>query len=130
MDRPPRNLETERLVSPQSIFYAYGVAGLSASLVCLLNYFMVFQSYGITPRMLAFSVDKGHFQPPPFKVDAEGATRTAVGKLVPDFFADGKVYNAVEQYDIHRHAMSAWCAAPLVALFAPFEALHSVAQRR
>lgn len=122
MRRKPRNLETERLVTTQSIFYAYGIAGVSSSLVCLLNYFMVFHSYGISPRMLAFSVDKGHFLPPPYvrSVDANGnpITLAAGSRVVPDFYSfNGDKYSAEEQYDIHRHAMSAWYLCVVLTQF-------------
>ncbi len=111
MLRPPRNLATERLVSVQSVAYAYGVAGLSATGVCLLNYFMVFLYHGITPKALAFSVNRGHFQPSPFELGADGLTRTLAGRVVPDFvLPDGRVYGAEKQYEIHRESMAAWCA--------------------
>jgi hypothetical protein len=111
MLRPPRNLATERLVSVQSVAYAYGVAGLSATGVCLLNYFMVFLYHGITPKALAFSVNRGHFQPSPFELGADGRTRTLAGRVVPDFvLPDGRVYGAEKQYEIHRESMAAWCA--------------------
>lgn len=118
MLRKPRDLKTERLVTVQSIFYAYGVAGVSSSLVCLLNYFMVFHSYGISPRMLAFSMDEGHFLPPPY-VTVDGVTLAGASRrAVPDFASfDGRVYGAEQQYEIHRHAMSAWYLCVVLTQF-------------
>lgn len=56
MERKPRNVKTDRLVSAPSLFYTYIVAGLANALTCMWCYFMVFVSYKIQVRHVAFSV--------------------------------------------------------------------------
>jgi sodium/potassium-transporting ATPase subunit alpha len=66
MRRRPRNVRTDRLVSGPSLFYSYITAGASSSAVCLFCFLMVYSRAGVPPSQLAFSLDAGHFAPPPF----------------------------------------------------------------
>ena len=119
MTRPPRNLKNDRLVTAAAVRYAYGVAGFSSCVVCLGTYFLVFAYHGITPSMLAWSVDRGQFQAPPFSVRAsDGATLGPTGRVVPDLVStSGRVYGADKQYAFHREAMSAWFLCVVLTQF-------------
>jgi Cation transporting ATPase, C-terminus len=47
MDRPPRDIATERLVSLPLLLYAYLIAGIPESLCCFGAYLWTFHHYGI-----------------------------------------------------------------------------------
>lgn len=55
MNRPPRNAETDHLVTLRTVTYWYLLAGAWETLVCYLNYFLVFNYYGIDPHNLPFT---------------------------------------------------------------------------
>jgi sodium/potassium-transporting ATPase subunit alpha len=119
LTRPPRNLKKDRLVTAAAVRYAYGVAGVSSSVVCLGTYFLVFAYHGITPTMLAWSTDRGQFQSPPFSVRAsDGATLGPTGRVVSDLVSSsGRVYGAEQQYGFHREAMAAWFLCVVLTQF-------------
>ena len=52
MDRPPRNRKVDRLVRPSLLAYCYGQAGLIEAAACLLAYFVVYWTNGITMKDL------------------------------------------------------------------------------
>ena len=48
MTRPPRNMKTDRMVDGRLLRYSYLIAGVLMTGVCLLTYFTIFLSYGVT----------------------------------------------------------------------------------
>ena len=52
MDRPPRNRKVDRLVRPSLLSYCYAQAGVIEAGACLLAYFVVYSTNGVTARDL------------------------------------------------------------------------------
>lgn len=48
MLQPPRNMAKDRLVDGRVLRYSYGIVGLLITAFCLLSYFTVFASYGVS----------------------------------------------------------------------------------
>jgi sodium/potassium-transporting ATPase subunit alpha len=55
MSRPPRNARTDHLVTGRTLFYWYLMAGAWETLTCLLNYFLIFNHFGIRPGDFPFT---------------------------------------------------------------------------
>ena len=47
MDRPPRNMATDRLVRPALLIYSYLQAGIVEAGACILAYLLVFTTHGV-----------------------------------------------------------------------------------
>jgi sodium/potassium-transporting ATPase subunit alpha len=62
MQVPPRNVKTDKLTSFPLLFYAYAQAGFILTGGCLLVYFLVFQSYGVSAKEL-FDNNNKYFPP-------------------------------------------------------------------
>lgn len=59
MSRPPRNIKTDRLVTPRFIMFAYGNIGMLESLVAFCMFFWYMSSYvGFAPGDLIFAYDQ------------------------------------------------------------------------
>lgn len=111
MRRPPRNVQTERLVSGPSIFYSYVVAGGGSALVCMGCYFLVYTRAGIPISQLAFSLDQGYFAAPPFTATATPGVYTAAnGNIVPILVAqsNGRRLDAYDQWTLFCQSSAAW----------------------
>lgn len=116
MTRKPRNLLTDRLVTPSSLFYSYFVAGITNALVCMGCFFLVYVRAGIPLSRLAFSVDAGYFAYPPFEVAADAVTGAPVGggftsggTDVPLLVTgDGRTYDAHAQWQLFCESQAAW----------------------
>ena len=52
MDRPPRNRKVDRLVRPSLLSYCYAQAGVIEAAACLLGYFVVYATNGVTAKDL------------------------------------------------------------------------------
>jgi sodium/potassium-transporting ATPase subunit alpha len=65
MARPPRDLKRDRLVKPQTLIYAYGVAGLTITATCFFAYTLAFTTRGVSLSQLGFSTDNTAFWAPP-----------------------------------------------------------------
>jgi sodium/potassium-transporting ATPase subunit alpha len=109
MQRPPRNLKTQRLVSGPSLFYSYVLAGGAEMLICMFAFFLVFIHNGIPIHRLTFSLDHKYFATPPVYLQTNGTWVTESGDSVPDFVtSSGRHINAEEQWKIAFEASSAW----------------------
>lgn len=60
MNRPPRNAQTDHLVTARVMFYVWFIGGLILTLMSFLNFFLVFDYYGFNSNQLAFAADD-HF---------------------------------------------------------------------
>ena len=47
MQRPPRDLQNDRLISRSLLLYSYAIAGMSNMLICMFAYFCVFLMNGV-----------------------------------------------------------------------------------
>ena len=144
MQRKPRNLETETLVSKSSIFYSYVLAGFAEAAVCFFAYALVYTTRGIALSDLAFSTDKHPF----FDVPASPAMQLSAAQLatnrtystllaptmqlpaawvqenedasfVPPLWvaSGGRVYDARAQWRIYRESQSAWYLTLILCQF-------------
>ena len=52
MKVPPRSVKTDKLTSFTLLFYAYGQAGMILTGGCFFVYFLTFQKFGVTAKML------------------------------------------------------------------------------
>lgn len=111
MRRPPRNVQTDRLVSGPSLFYSYIAAGASSSLVCMGCYFLVYTRAGIPISQVAWSLDAGYFAAPPFTATGvPGVYTGANGKVIPILIAQnsGRALDAYQQWDLFCQSSAAW----------------------
>ena len=99
MQRPPRNLKKDRLISSALLFYAYGVAGMAIIFTSMFAYFWVYVYHGIPVSALAWTAQT-YFQ--------DGA---------PDFIVGSRVYVAQEQQNIYYESVSAWYATIIMCQF-------------
>eukprot|EP00698_Gefionella_okellyi_P017925 TRINITY_DN5321_c0_g1_i14.p1 TRINITY_DN5321_c0_g1~~TRINITY_DN5321_c0_g1_i14.p1 ORF type:complete len:1000 (-),score=268.16 TRINITY_DN5321_c0_g1_i14:578-3577(-) len=90
MDRPPRNIKKDRLVSGPLLIYSYLVAGLLETIACFLSYMFVYWDYGFSTSNLYFAADYY------FKPDA------------PLLCVGGACYTAAQQLTIAAQAASSW----------------------
>jgi sodium/potassium-transporting ATPase subunit alpha len=96
MLRPPRKMGVDRLVSRQIIFYAYVVAGLGSSLVCLFAFLMVYVRAGVPLDTVWMANVNGAFM---------NDDSTAVA-----FTAGGKTFDIATQNTIYFESVAAWYA--------------------
>ena len=94
MDRPPRKMGRDRLVSRQVIFYAYVASGLASSLVCMMAFFLVYVYHGLPVSALWMS--KKYFQ-------ADGSSPTLVA-------GSGKSFDGAAQWAIYTESVAAYYA--------------------
>ena len=65
MQRPPRNIKSDRLVKAQTLVYSYVIAGFTISATCFLAYLLAFTTRGVSISKLGFSTDDTAFWSPP-----------------------------------------------------------------
>ena len=99
MDRPPRRLGTDRLVTRQVLFYSYVTSGIASSLVAMMAFFLVYVSHGM-PVSALWMTAEDYFQP--------GA---------PDLVAGGQTFSAERQWDIYTESVSAYYATVVANQF-------------
>jgi len=94
MRQPPRNLKTDRMVDWRLLRYSYLISGLVTTGVCLLAYFIVLLSFGISGGSIWQASKNGFFvfdgSSPPFTAD------------------NGTVYSGQEQKSIIFQAHAAY----------------------
>ena len=94
MLRPPRKMGVDRLVSRQIIFYAYVVAGLGSSLVCVFAFLMVYVRAGVPlDKVWMANVNSA------FMNDDSSAAAFTVG---------GKTFDIATQNSIYYESVAAW----------------------
>lgn len=93
MMRPPRNVQTERLVSWRLLSYSYLQAGVIHTLLCFMSFWVVMNYYGFSPSALYLSA----------------LNFWATGND-PITTADGRTYNDSQQIDILSKAQTAYWA--------------------
>lgn len=101
LDRPPRNLETDRLMSSRLLAYSYLEAGMIETFFCFLAYFWVFLDSGLEITEIFF--------------------------VAPDYFVEnstidyisnsGRVYSAGEQIMILNMASTAYYVTCVMGQF-------------
>lgn len=99
MDRPPRNIRTDRLVTFNVISYCYFQAGFFECLMCFIGYLLVFIRHGIPASALWDSADN-YFIP--------GARPLVIGN---------RVYLASEQMEILAEAQSTYFMVLVMSQF-------------
>jgi len=93
MQRPPRNVKTERLTSFKLLFYAYFQAGIIITGGCYFTFFRTFQHFGVTAEQVMNNANK--FFP------ADSKTRI----FVTD---SGVMYDQRDQLYILQRVQAAW----------------------
>lgn len=92
MDRPPRKMGKDRLVSRQVLFYSYVTSGIASSLVCMLAFFLVYVYHGLPVKHLWMSTQY-------FKSDGSA----------PDLVVDGgKVFDSGAQWAVYTESVAAY----------------------
>lgn len=100
MQRPPRDLVNDRLISRGLLFYSYLVAGVGNMLVCMFAYLAVFAQHGVPVASLAWSAETYW---------KEGA---------PDLIVPGRSpLGSSEQLDVYHEAVGAWTAMLIACQF-------------
>jgi len=90
MSRPPRK-RTSHLITRALLFYSYCIAGLIISIGCILSYFTVFWSYGISASDL-LNTNHDYWKP-----------------TSPDLvLSSGRNLTADEQFQYYAEASAAW----------------------
>jgi sodium/potassium-transporting ATPase subunit alpha len=100
MSRPPRNVKTDRLVSPNLLIYSYLVVGMVEAAGCMIAYMQVYISYGISVSQLFLS--------------AEIFFRAGAPALCT---AGGVCYSAAQQLAIMAEAAGAWYIVLILSQF-------------
>lgn len=93
MQKPPRNVKTDRLTSFNLLFYAYVQAGLIITGGCYFTYFRTFQHFGVTPAQVMNNNNKF------FPADSEDRV------FVTD---SGDMYDRRDQLHILQRVQAAW----------------------
>lgn len=107
MDRPPRNIAVERLVSFPLLTYSYVIMGVAEMIICMGAYLWVFSHYGV-PASEIFLLDPN-----------DGEVWRVQADLIRDepVIIDGVTYDAERQADITRQANAAWYITLIMSQF-------------
>ena len=104
MQRPPRNLKRDRLISGPLLLYSYGFAAFGIIFTCLWAYFQVYVSHGIPVLALAWTAERAFF------VGADDFVFTNTnGNL--------QTMTYPEQCDVYYESVSAWYATIILCQF-------------
>jgi len=81
----PRNLKTELLMTPHSLFYSYVTCGFAIAATCMFAYFLAFTSRGVSVSELAFSTDdSSYWSAPPQQGSSFTGVRLDAARLATD----------------------------------------------
>ena len=101
LDRPPRNLETDRLMSYKLLSYSYLQAGLIEAFFCFVAYFWVYSDNGLGMSEI-FSLAPTYF---------DSSTTT-------EYLSEaGRIYSVEEQLVILNTASTAWYVTCVMGQF-------------
>ena len=92
MDRPPRKMGKDLLVSRQLIVYSYITTGLASSLVCMLAFFLVYIYHGLPVSYLWMSRQY-------FKSDGSAPDLVVAG---------GKTFSGSDQWAVYTESVAAY----------------------
>eukprot|EP01138_Halocafeteria_seosinensis_P012728 gb/GECG01013004.1/.p1 GENE.gb/GECG01013004.1/~~gb/GECG01013004.1/.p1 ORF type:complete len:1008 (+),score=108.61 gb/GECG01013004.1/:1-3024(+) len=90
MERPPRNVQRDRLVDKPMLIYSYAIVGVLEGGVCFLSYLFAFMKNGVDLCDLPFSSDD-HWS-----------------EEADTFVSGGKTFDVEQQENILYEARSAW----------------------
>lgn len=76
MNRPPRNLESDKLVNCKLIFYSYGLVGVLQACAGFFAFFLVMAASGFSPKRLLFIRSEWDSREINFLVDSFNTTWT------------------------------------------------------
>ncbi|MEW5296914.1 MAG: hypothetical protein WDW36_000160 [Sanguina aurantia] len=103
MERPPRDILTDRLIDGRLLRYSYLIAGGMESLICMIAYFTIFWYHGVPLSQVIFALDRNNFIVPA----SEGTDMLGpYGTLSPD-----------EQITIYWQAQNAWYVTLVMSQF-------------
>jgi len=113
MLRPPRNMKLERLVDGRLLRYSYAIVGLAITAFCLLSYFTVFASYGVSGAVLWDSF-RGQWQ------DSSPPLTLSNGQTLDGSTQKGIYQEAISAYYFTLVACQGWhvftCKTRFIAL--------------
>ena len=101
LERPPRNLQKDRLMSYKLLSYSYLQAGIIEAFFCFVAYFWVYTDYGLSIGEL-FLLSPNFF--------STSATSTYISQA-------GNVYTAAEQTVILNTGSTAWFVTCVMGQF-------------
>ncbi|TMW67398.1 hypothetical protein Poli38472_011018 [Pythium oligandrum] len=101
MQRPPRDMTKDRLMSPPLLFYSYLVAGMINTTGCFLAYASVFWRHGISLSDVYMSVEDYWQDDAPLLCETNGT----------------RCYDDKQQIDLVAQACSAWYVALVFCQF-------------
>ncbi|MEW5298334.1 MAG: hypothetical protein WDW36_001472 [Sanguina aurantia] len=103
MERPPRDILTDRLIDGRLLRYSYLIAGGMEAAICMIAYFTMFWWHGVPISQVIFSLDRNNFIVPA----SEGAPMLGpYGSLSP-----------IQQQGIYWEAQNAWYVTLVMCQF-------------